>query len=81
MTLVQRWARSRQLRHARARGFESALGLDDVPPPVRLARAGLVPECARCGGDARLEALDLRTARGLVRCTSCDHAWSMTYET
>ena len=81
MTLVQRLARSRQLRSARARGFETALGLGDVPPPVRAAQAGLVLACARCGGSTRLEALDLRTSRGLVRCSACDHAWSIVYDT
>jgi len=80
MTLVERIQQTRRLRHARARGFETALGLGDVPPPVRAARAGLVLACARCGGNTRLESLDLRTSRGLVRCLSCDHAWSIVYE-
>lgn len=80
MSLGSRLLRTRQLRSARARGFETALGLGDVPPPVRAARAGLVLACARCGGSTRLETLDLRTSRGLVRCRSCDHAWSVVYD-
>jgi hypothetical protein len=80
MTFGQRLLRSRQRRDARARGFETALGLGEVPPPVRAARAGLVLACARCGGSTRLESLDLRTSRGLVRCRICDHAWGVVYE-
>lgn len=80
MPFGQRLLRGRQLRAARARGFETALGLADEPPPVRAVRSTAELRCARCGGASRLDTLDLRTSRGLARCGSCDHAWSIVYE-
>ncbi|HEU5085328.1 MAG TPA: zinc-ribbon domain-containing protein [Acidimicrobiales bacterium] len=79
MTLTRRLFRARQLREARTRGFETALGLGDEPPATRTPGSQADLRCARCGATSRLETLDLRTSRGLVRCPSCDHSWSVVY--
>jgi predicted Zn finger-like uncharacterized protein len=81
MTFGHRLLQARERRLARSLGFEAALGLLDEPPPTRAAPPGLVLACPRCGGSTCLEALDLRTGRGRVRCQGCDHAWSVVYET
>jgi len=80
MAWAQRVLRGRQLREARARGFETALGLVEEPPPVRAVRSVSELRCARCDAEARIEALDLRTSRGLARCGGCDHAWSVVFD-
>lgn len=80
MAWGRRMVEARQLRAARARGFETALGLADEPPPVRAVRSTAELRCGRCDGAARIETLDLRTARGLARCEACDHAWSVRYD-
>lgn len=80
MTWGQRILAARQLRAARARGFETALGLADQPPPVRAVQSTAELRCARCDRAASIETLDLRTARGLARCLACKHAWSVRYD-
>ncbi len=79
MPLAERLRRARQRRDARARGFEVALGLGDEPSAERRPESLAGLRCARCGGTGRLESLDLRTSRGLGRCTSCDATWSIIY--
>lgn len=80
MAFSERVLRARQRRDARTRGFETALGLDEVPPtPDRAPRSSTELRCVRCGGASTLETLDLRTSRGLARCSSCDQTWSITY--
>lgn len=79
MPLTERLRRARQRRIDRARGFEIALGLGDEPPAERRPQSTLTLRCARCGGHGRLESLDLRTSRGLGRCSVCDTTWSIIY--
>jgi hypothetical protein len=81
MPITERLRRARQRRHDRARGFEVALGLGDEPPADRRPASAVDLTCARCGGAGRLESLDLRTSRGLGRCSSCDTTWSILYPT
>lgn len=81
MPITERLRRARQRRDARARGFEVALGLADDPPVERRPASVTDLRCARCGGAGRLESLDLRTSRGLGRCSSCDTTWSILYPT
>lgn len=79
MPLTERLRRARQRRTDRARGFEAALGLADEPPAE--PRPGSLADlrCARCGGAGQLESLDLRTSRGLGRCSVCGTTWSIFY--
>ncbi len=79
MPITERLRRARERRDARARGFEAALGLGDEPPAERRPESLADLRCARCDGPGRLESLDLRTSRGLGRCTSCDASWSIVY--
>jgi hypothetical protein len=79
MPLTERLRRARQRRTDRARGFEVALGLGDEPPADRHPTSARDLRCARCGGAGRLETLDLRTSRGLGRCSACDTTWSIVY--
>ena len=79
MPLAERLRRARLRRHARARGFEVALGLGDDPAAERRPSSLGSLRCARCGAAGRLDSLDLRTSRGLGRCTSCDSTWSIIY--
>lgn len=79
MPLAGRLRRARQRRDARALGFEIALGLGDVAGVDRRPASLAELRCARCGSAGRLESLDLRTSRGLGRCTSCDASWSIIY--
>lgn len=81
MPITERLRRARQRRDARARGFEVALGLGEEPPAERRPDSLIDLRCARCGARGRLESLDLRTSRGLGRCTSCDTTWSIIYPT
>lgn len=81
MPITERLRRARQRRDARARGFEVALGLGEEPPAERRPGSLTDLRCARCGARGRLESLDLRTSRGLGRCTSCDTTWSIIYPT
>jgi len=80
MTWVRRVRQARERRGARERGFEVALGLAEEPPPQRSVRSSAELRCARCDAGARIEVLDLRTSRGLARCGSCGHAWSVVYD-
>lgn len=80
MTWARRIVDAHQRRGARLRGFETALGLADEPPPQRAVRSTADLRCVRCDGSARLESLDLRTSGGLARCDRCDHAWSVRFE-
>ncbi len=77
MPITERLRRARDRRVARNRGFEVALGLGDEPPADRRPDALDGLRCARCGAAGRLDSLDLRTSRGLGRCTSCDSTWSI----
>lgn len=79
MPLTERLRRARLRRDARARGLEVALGLADEPPADRYPKSAVDLRCARCGGVARLESLDLRTSRGMGRCGSCGTSWSIIY--
>ena len=79
MPLTDRLRRARQRRTDRARGFEAALGLADEPPVDRHPSSTTDLRCARCGGAGRLESLDLRTSRGLGRCSVCGSTWSIFY--
>ena len=79
MPITERLRRARQRRDARARGFEVALGLGDEPSADRRPESLVDLSCARCGGAGRLESLDLRTSRGLGRCSSCGTTWSIIY--
>lgn len=76
MTFVQRLRDARERRLARTRGRQAALGLGDEPPPVRRPQSTSELRCARCAGMARVESLDLRTSRALVRCATCGTSWS-----
>ncbi|HAS13409.1 MAG TPA: hypothetical protein DCS55_23330 [Acidimicrobiaceae bacterium] len=79
MAINDRLRRARLRRDARARGLEVALGLGDEPPADRRPTSLVDLRCARCGGAGRLESLDLRTSRGLGRCSSCGTTWSIIY--
>jgi hypothetical protein len=81
MTFSRRLLRNRELRAARMRGFETALGLADEPPPVRRVGSSAELRCARCGEASHLESLDLRTSRGVATCPSCKTSWSILYAT
>jgi len=79
MAIGGRLREARRRRAARLQGFETALGLADEPPPARQAGPAGELRCARCGGDSRIEALDLRTSRGMARCGRCGTHWSVRY--
>lgn len=81
MAISERLLGGRRRRAARLRGFETALGLADEPPPVRRFAGVADLRCARCDGPSRLEALDLRTSRGTACCERCGQRWSVLYGT
>jgi len=80
MAWGRRVLEARERRQARTRGFEVALGLAEEPEPVRTVRSTAELRCTRCGGEARIDVLDLRTSRGLARCGACDRTWSVSYD-
>ncbi len=78
MSLSERLARARELREARARGQEVALGIDDrrAEPAAETPAPG-DDRCPKCRTRGTVHLIDLTASRTSLFCPSCLHHWDV----